>query len=114
LIHLVFDAENPTNPFALTAALRGLCEDIIGLKYMSMFDPSDRNEAIILMTVESTFDFIEKQKAFFALYHPQQLIFFRQRECRGRGNEEEAGTCELQTEIWLEFSQRLANNSRNG
>jgi hypothetical protein len=71
---VIFDAENPTNPFALTAALRGLCEDIIGLKYISTFDLSDRDEAIILLTTESTFDFIEKQKTFFALFRPRQLV----------------------------------------
>jgi hypothetical protein len=31
LNRIIFDDENPTNPFALTANLRGLCEDIIGL-----------------------------------------------------------------------------------
>src|SRR6266487_297396 len=77
LYRIIFDDENSTNPFALTANLRGLCEDIIGLKYISIFDLSDRNEAIVLLVSESTFDFIEKQKTFFALLRPQQRILGR-------------------------------------
>lgn len=74
LNRIIFDDENPTNPFALTATLRGLCEDIIGLKYLSTFDIDDRNEAISLLMTESTLDFIEKQKTFFTLFRPQQFI----------------------------------------
>lgn len=74
LNRIIFDDENPTNPFALTATLRGLCEDIIGLKYISTFDLADRNEVIGLLMTESTLDFMEKQKTFFALFRPQQLI----------------------------------------
>ena len=77
LNRIIFDDENPVNPFALTPVLRGLCEDIIGLKYISTFDLSDRNEAIALLVLESTFEFIEKQKAFFASFHPNQLILGR-------------------------------------
>lgn len=77
LNRMIFDDENPTNPFTLTTTLRGLCEDIIGLKYLSTFDLSDRNEAISLLITESTFDFIEKQKTFFTLLRPQQRILGR-------------------------------------
>ena len=74
LNRIIFDNENQTNPFVLTAALRGLCEDIIAFKYLSIFDTADRNEAISLLMAESTFDFMEKQKTFFSLYRPQQHI----------------------------------------
>lgn len=77
LNRIIFDDENPTNPFALIANLRGLCEDIIGLKYISAFDLADRNEAINLWANESTLDFIERQKTFFKLLRPIQHILGR-------------------------------------
>lgn len=74
LNRVIFDEDNPADSFALTATLRGLCEDIIGLKYISTFDPADRNEAISLLMAESVLDFMERQKTFFDSFHPRQLV----------------------------------------
>ncbi len=103
LNRIIFDDENPTNPFALTANLRGLCEDIIGLKYISTFDLTDRNEAISLLMTESTFDFIEKQKTFFALFRPQQLIL---------GKDNAAEEAKKKRQLLANFKQKYGWKSR--
>jgi uncharacterized protein DUF5677 len=103
LNRVIFDDENPTNPFALTATLRGLCEDIIGLKYIRTFDPSDRNEAIVLLITESTFDFIEKQKTFFTLFRPQQRIL---------GRDNAAEEAKEKRQVLANFKQKYGWTSR--
>ena len=62
---LVFRKDHSADPFALTPSLRGLCEDVIGLKFIGRFSSADRDEAVLLLTNEQTNDFIQKQHDFF-------------------------------------------------
>lgn len=71
---LVFRSEGTCDPFALNSSLRGLCEDIIGLKYIGTFSIADRNEAALLLANKQTFDFVQKQHKFFATYRPTQRV----------------------------------------
>jgi hypothetical protein len=65
---------DPVNAFAITSALRGLCEDIIVLKFLATFTTADRDEAVGVLALKSTLEFMQEQTAFFTKYRPSQPI----------------------------------------
>jgi hypothetical protein len=71
---LIFSDGLKINAFALNPSLRGLCEDIICLKYLNRFTPQDRDEAVYLLSTKQIFLFVEKQQNFFSVFHPSQSI----------------------------------------
>src|SRR5688500_16698172 len=44
------------NAFAITSALRGVCEDIIVLKFLGTFSPQDRDEAVGVLAYKNTLE----------------------------------------------------------
>jgi hypothetical protein len=66
--------EAADNAFAVTSALRGICEDIIVLKWLGMFPKRDRDEAVGVMMMKNVLEFMQQQTAFFAKYRPSQPI----------------------------------------
>ncbi|MGR3273954.1 DUF5677 domain-containing protein [Acaryochloris marina NIES-2412] len=71
---LVYRAEAPHNQFVFNPSLRGLCKDIIGLKFLGTFSDADRDEAALLLVNEQTNSFIQKQQDFFSTHRPTQRI----------------------------------------
>ncbi len=66
--------ESGLNAFAVTSALRGICEDIIALKWLATFDKRDRDEAVGVMMMKSVLELMQQQTAFFGKYRPSQPI----------------------------------------
>ena len=62
------------NAFAVTSALRGVCEDIIVLKWLGTFTKRDRDEAVGVMMMKNVLEFMQQQTAFFTKYRPSQPI----------------------------------------
>lgn len=62
------------NAFAVTSALRGICEDIIALKWLATFGKRDRDEAVGVMMMKSVLELMQQQTAFFNKYRPSQPI----------------------------------------
>lgn len=64
-VRLAFGDEAIHQAFALNPSLRGICEDIIGLKYLSTFTSTDREKVIDLLIKQQTCDLIDRQVRFF-------------------------------------------------
>ena len=62
------------NAFIVTSALRGMCEDIIALKWLATFEKRDRDEAVGVMMMKSVLELMQQQTAFFGKYRPSQPI----------------------------------------
>jgi hypothetical protein len=66
--------EGQSNAFAVTSALRGICEDIIVLKWLGTFTKRDRDEAVGVLMMKNVLEFMQQQTAFFNKYRPSQPI----------------------------------------
>jgi hypothetical protein len=66
--------EAADNAFAVTSALRGVCEDIIVLRWLGTFTKRDRDEAVGLLMMKNVLEFMQQQTAFFTKYRPSQPI----------------------------------------
>jgi hypothetical protein len=66
--------EAAMNAFAVTSALRGVCEDVIVLKFLGTFTKRDRDEAVGVLMMKSVLEFMQQQTAFFNKYRPSQPI----------------------------------------
>jgi hypothetical protein len=66
--------EAAVNAFAITSAMRGMCEDIIALKWLATFEKRDRDEAVGVMMMKSVLEMMQQQTAFFGTYRPSQPI----------------------------------------
>jgi hypothetical protein len=66
--------EAAMNAFAVTSALRGVCEDVIVLKFLGTFTKRDRDEAVGVLMMKSVLEFMQQQTAFFSKYRPSQPI----------------------------------------
>jgi hypothetical protein len=62
--------EASADAFIVTSALRGMCEDIIALKWLATFEKRDRDEAVGVMMMKSVLEFMQQQTAFFGKYRP--------------------------------------------
>lgn len=60
--------------FFLSAALRGICEDLIVLKFIRRLKRKDRDEVVKILMRASTGDIIAKQTAFFRKSRPFQPV----------------------------------------
>ena len=66
--------EAADNAFAVTSALRGICEDIIVLKWIGSFTKRDRDECVGVLMMKNVLEFMQQQTAFFTKYRPSQPI----------------------------------------
>jgi hypothetical protein len=62
------------NAFAVTSALRGICEDIIALKWLATYEKRDRDEAVGVLMMKSVLELMQQQTSFFGKYRPSQPI----------------------------------------
>ncbi len=60
--------------FAITSSLRGVCEDIIALRFIATFTPEDREEAVAVLMLKSVMELLQEQTKFFETYRPSQPI----------------------------------------
>ncbi|MBI1766826.1 MAG: hypothetical protein HYR67_00450 [Bacteroidetes bacterium] len=65
---------NSEDSFFLMPSLRGICEDLITIKYLKEHINVDWDKLITLLTTKSTFEGTIVQKAFFDHYKPEQII----------------------------------------
>ena len=72
--HFLQSREAAVNAFAVTSALRGVCEDVIVLKFLGTFSKRDRDEAVGVLMMKSVLEFMQQQTAFFSRYRPSQPI----------------------------------------
>ena len=72
--HFLQTREAAVNAFAVTSALRGVCEDVIVLKFLGTFSKRDRDEAVGVLMMKSVLEFMQQQTAFFSRYRPSQPI----------------------------------------
>jgi len=72
-LHICSD-EHDKDPYFYTASLRGICEDIIVLKFLGLLTEVDRQEVVSNITMASLFDSMAKQSRFFEHYRPGQPI----------------------------------------
>jgi hypothetical protein len=61
--------------FFSAAALRGICEDLIALKFLSQLKKKDRDQAVLDKTFLGTSVAASKQRSFFKTYRPFQPTF---------------------------------------
>jgi len=47
------------NAFIVTSALRGMCEDIIALRWLATFEKRDRDEAVGVMMMKSVLELMQ-------------------------------------------------------
>ena len=71
---LIQSRQPPASALAITSALRGVCEDIIALKWLATFEKRDRDEAVGVMMMKSVLELMQQQTAFFGKYRPSQPI----------------------------------------
>lgn len=71
---LVFCNNEPGYHFALNPSLRGLCKDVIGLKFLGTFKETDRDKAALILANEQTNSLIQKQQDFFSVHRPMQSV----------------------------------------
>ncbi len=76
--------EQSPDPYFCTATLRGICEDIIALKFISYLSIADRQELLTNVQMVSTFDSMTKQGRFFSRYRSHQPVL------PGKGNQTSA------------------------
>src|SRR6266404_530204 len=57
------------------AALRGICEDLIALKFLSQLSRMNRDQAIVEKHTLNTSISARKQQSFFKTYRPYQITF---------------------------------------
>jgi hypothetical protein len=62
------------NAFDITGSLRGICEDIIALKWLTTYEKRDRDEAVGVMMMKSVLELMQQQTSFFNTYRPSQPI----------------------------------------
>ncbi|HEX8521679.1 MAG TPA: DUF5677 domain-containing protein [Tepidisphaeraceae bacterium] len=60
--------------FAITASLRGVCEDIIALRFIGTFAKQHREEAVAVLMLKSVMELLQEQTKFFEKYRPSQPI----------------------------------------
>jgi hypothetical protein len=60
--------------FFSCASLRGICEDLIALKYFGKLKRAERDEIVHTQMMVTTFEEIEKQTRFFARIRPYQPV----------------------------------------
>ncbi len=60
--------------FPVTASLRGVCEDIIALRFLATFSPAHREEAVAVLMLKSVMELLQEQTKFFEKYRPSQPI----------------------------------------
>jgi hypothetical protein len=84
---LVLETDKSEFHFSICSFLRGLCEDIIWLKYLNNAPSEDRNRAIRYITDESIRTHVEKQSNFFSHHRPSQCVL-RIREGAQSGEQE--------------------------
>src|SRR5688572_13568668 len=70
----VFSASGKRNSYALTASLRGICEDIISLSFWATLDDADRDRVVELMMFDNVQAALENQSAFFEKNRPSQPV----------------------------------------
>jgi len=73
--NLAVNNYNPKNAFFFTPGLRGICEDLITLKFIQKQKTLDRNKLLNAYTLLQITEMSEVQKKFFQKNHPQQIIF---------------------------------------
>ncbi|NKI33615.1 hypothetical protein HFP89_00360 [Wenzhouxiangella sp. XN79A] len=72
---LVASAEEPLpHTFFLTSTLRGICEDLIALTFISRLEPDDRDEALAHLMAANIREGIESQSEFFEEVRPWQPV----------------------------------------
>lgn len=98
---LLLTSEDPLpHSFFLTSTLRGICEDLITLTFISDLSPEDRNEALNLLMSANINDGIISQAEFFLELRPWQPVLKPR-------NESETNTQELR-----ELAKKLGWNGK--
>lgn len=73
---LAHDTHKPGTAFFLAPALRGICEDLIALKYLGeRHSVAERDELVLSMVRHRLGESIDKQVAFFEKTRPYQPVF---------------------------------------
>src|SRR5437773_290358 len=68
----IHDHKAGMHDFTVTAALRGVCEDIIALRFIATFSPAHREEAVAVLMLKSVMELMQEQTKFFEKYRPSQ------------------------------------------
>jgi hypothetical protein len=68
------DKDLNESAFFSCASLRGICEDVIALKYFGKLKRAERDEMVHTQMIITTFEEIEKQARFFARIRPYQPV----------------------------------------
>ncbi len=82
---------SPKDAFFFTASLRGICEDLIALKYLKEKIHVDREKLLMHLVEKETFEGIKIQESFFKENKPEQIIL--------KVNDSETRIIELSSEI---------------
>lgn len=93
--------EPPPHSFFLTSTLRGICEDLIVLTFISDLSPEDRSEALNLLMAANLNDGITSQAEFFSELRPWQPVL------KPRNESDETNTQELR-----ELAKKLGWNGK--
>jgi hypothetical protein len=70
----IHDHKPGVHDFAVTASLRGVCEDIIALRFIATFSKEHREEAVAVLMLKSVMELMQEQHKFFEKYRPSQPI----------------------------------------
>jgi hypothetical protein len=72
--HFIHNHKPGVHDFAITASLRGVCEDIIALRFIATFTKEHREEAVAVLMLKSVMELMQEQTKFFEKYRPSQPI----------------------------------------
>ena len=82
----------------MTAGLRGICEDIITLKFINQFDPSIRREIIVIEMASTVSKASQAQNNFFKKIRPfQPLVTFTSEQVKTQNIKDRYRTIGIQT-----------------
>lgn len=68
--------QQPEYAFSLTSTLRGIAEDLIFLRYLSMHKRKKREQVVFDLLYLSAIEGMENQHAFFKTFRPFQVVLF--------------------------------------
>lgn len=87
--------------FAFVSALRGVCEDLIWLAYISKMPGKSQQELTKLLITETISNGLEVQQAFFSANNPFQPVLSALTTDREDGSFEKSSASKAMTSFWL-------------
>ena len=73
--NLTVNNYNPKNSFFFTPSLRGICEDLIMLKFLKKHSVIDKDKLLYSYSMFQLTEIVSAQREFFNKNHKQQIVY---------------------------------------